>query len=266
MGCLILTNDIFPDKFLLKGKTAVVTGGAGLIGKSVSLGLAQAGAKVYIADIDKNTGTKLEKQNKNLNWIEIDITDVNSVKSCIEKIVKKEKKIDILVNCAYPRTSDWSTKFENIKYESWKKNVDIHLNSYFICCQQVAKQMKKQKSGSIINLGSIYGVVGPDFSIYDGTNLTMPAAYSAIKGGIITFTKYLATYYAKYGIRANVICPGGIFDNQSKSFVKKYEEKTPMKRMGMPEEIVGPVIFLASDAASYITGHILIVDGGWTAW
>jgi len=254
------------EKFSLKNKTAVVTGGAGFIGKTVSIGLAEAGAKVYIADIDKNTGIKLEKQNKNLNWIEIDITDLDSVKSCINTIIKKDKKIDIWINCAYPRTSDWITKFEDIKYESWKKNVEMHLNGHFLCCQQIAKQMKKQKSGSIINFSSIYGVVGPDFSIYNGTNLTTPAAYSAIKGGIITFTKYLATYYAKYGIRANVICPGGLFDNQPKSFVKKYEERTPMGRMGKPEDIVGPVIFLASDASSYITGHVLMVDGGWTAW
>lgn len=126
--------------------------------------------------------------------------------------------------------------------------------------------MKKQKKGSIISFGSIYGIVGPDFSIYDDTDLTMPAAYSAIKGGIIAFTKYLATYYAKYGVRVNAICPGGIYDKQSIKFVKKYEEKTPMKRMGKPAEIAGSVIFLASDASSYITGHILIVDGGWTAW
>ena len=110
-----MTKDIFPDKFLLKDKIAVVTGGAGLIGKSISLGLAQAGARVYIADIDKDASFTLEKQNKNLSWIEIDITDINSVKSCIKKIIKKDKKIDIWVNCAYPRTSDLSTKFENIK-------------------------------------------------------------------------------------------------------------------------------------------------------
>ena len=266
MGCLNLTEKIFPEKFSLKNKIAVVTGGTGLIGKPVSIGLAQAGAKVYVADIDGKNGSKLEKQNKNLKWIKIDITDAKSINSCINKILKKEKKIDIWVNCAYPRTSDWSDKFEDVKYESWKKNVDMHLNGYFLCCQKIAKQMKKQKKGVIINFGSIYGVVGPDFSIYEKTNLTMPAAYSAIKGGIITFTKYLATYLAKYNIRVNAICPGGIYNKQPDKFVKKYGEKTPMKRMGKPEEIAGPVIFLVSDAASYITGHILMVDGGWTAW
>lgn len=270
MGCLNLTEKIYPDKFSLKNKIAVVTGGSGLIGKPVSIGLAQAGAKVYITDINEKTGVRLERQHKHsdlqLKWIKLDITDINSIKSCINKIVKEDKKIDIWVNSAYPRTSDWSDKFEDIKYISWKKNVDMHMNGYFICCQQIAEQMKKQKQGCIINFGSIYGIVGPDFSIYKGTNTTMPAAYSAIKGGIINFTRYLSTYYAKHGIRVNAICPGGIYNKQPRTFVKNYEKKTPMGRMGKPEEIAGPVIFLASDAASYITGHILLVDGGWTTW
>ena len=266
MRCLNLTESIFPNKFSLKNKVAVVTGGAGLIGKTISIALAQAGAKIYIADTDKKTASKIIKQNSRLKWIELNITDINSIKECIDTIVKKEKKIDIWVNCAYPRTNDWSEKFENIRPESWKKNIDMHLNGYFLCSQQIAKQMKKQSSGSIINLSSIYGIVGPDFSIYKNTKNTMPAAYSAIKGGINTFTKYLATYYAKHGIRVNAICPGGIYDKQSKDFVKKYNEKTPMRRMGKPEEIAGPVLFLASDASSYITGQMLIVDGGWTAW
>jgi len=265
-----LTESTFPEKFLLTDKIAVVTGGAGLIGREVVKGLAQAGAKVYIADINEKESVKLEKQNKNLDlnakWMELDINDANSIKSCIGKIVEEDGRIDIWINCAYPRTSDWSDKFEDIKYESWKKNVDMHLNGYFLCCQQIAKQMKKQKKGNIINFSSIYGIVGPDFSIYEDTNATMPAAYSAIKGGIITFTKYLATYYAKHGIRVNAICPGGIYNKQSQSFVKRYGKNTPMGRMGNAEEIAGAVIFLASEASSYVTGHVLMVDGGWTAW
>ena len=266
MRCLNLIENIFPNKFLLKGKIAVVTGGAGLIGKPISIALEQAGAKVYIADTDKKTSSEIEKQNPRLKWIDIDITDLNSIKKGIDLIINKEKKIDIWINCAYPRTKDWSTKFENIRSDSWKKNIDMHLNGYFLCSQQIAEQMKKQKNGSIINFSSIYGIVGPNFSIYDDSKTTMPAAYSAIKGGIITFTKYLATYYAKHGVRINAICPGGIYDKQSKDFVKKYNEKTPLGRMGKPEEIAGPVLFLASDAASYVTGHVLVVDGGWTAW
>jgi len=126
--------------------------------------------------------------------------------------------------------------------------------------------MKRNQGGTIINFGSTYGVVGPKFSIYEGTEMTSPAPYSAIKGGIINFTRYLATYYASHNIRVNAICPGGIFDEQNEKFVEKYNENTPMGRMGKPEEIAGPVLFLASEASSYITGEVLMVDGGWTAW
>jgi len=247
------------DKFSLQDKIVVITGGSGLIGLSVIDALHAAGAKVYNADIMKG-------ETLNAEWIYTDITDISSIKSCIDTIISNEKRIDVWINCAYPKTGDSSTKFEDIKYESWKKNIDMHLNGYFLCCQQIAEQMKKQHSGNIINFGSIYGIVAPDFSVYEGTDMTMPGAYSAIKGGIITFTKYLATYYAKYGIRVNCICPGGIFNNQPKLFVEKYSKRTPLGRMGRPDEIIGSVIFLASDASSYITGHILMVDGGLTTW
>jgi NAD(P)-dependent dehydrogenase (short-subunit alcohol dehydrogenase family) len=248
------------ELFSLKGKTAVVAGGVGLIGKQVSIGLVKSGAKVYVADIDENA-----KQIENTKFVKLDITKVDSIKTCIKTIIEKENKIDIWVNCSYPRTEDWSDKFEDIKPESLEKNISMHLNGYILCCQQIAEQMKNQNNGSIINFSSIYGITGPDFSIYDSKS-TMPAAYSAIKGGINTFTKYLATYYAKDGIRVNAVAPGGIFDNHPEDFVKRYSKKTPMGRMGKPEEIAGAVIFLASDAASYITGHVLVVDGGWTAW
>lgn len=265
-----MIEKIFPEKFSLEGKIAVVTGGAGLIGKTIVTSLAQAGAKVYIGDINEDKGLTLEKQNKNsgLNtiFISLDITNIDSIEESIDTIIKENRKIDIWVNCAYPRTNDWGIKFEDITYDSWKKNVDMHLNGYFLCCQKIAEQMKKQKMGSIINFSSIYGVVGPNFSIYEGTDMTVAAAYSAIKGGINNFTRYLATYYGKYGIRVNAICPGGIFDNQPKKFIEKYEKNTPLGRMGKPSDIAGPVIFLSSDAASYITGHILMVDGGWTTW
>ena len=252
-------KEIFPNRFLLKNKIAVVTGGLGLIGTSVVDGLYQAGATIYVADI-------IQKETDNGKWIFLDIFDGDSIKDCIRTIVSKEGKIDIWINCAFPRTKDWTTKFEDIKEESLKINTDMHLNGYILCCQGIIKQMKKQRDGVIINFGSIYGVVGPDFSVYSGTDMTMPAAYAAIKGGIINFTKYLATCYAKYGIRVNAICPGGIYDRQPISFVKKYSERTPMGRMGNPDEIAGPVLFLSSDASSYVTGHVLMVDGGWTAW
>jgi NAD(P)-dependent dehydrogenase (short-subunit alcohol dehydrogenase family) len=125
--------------------------------------------------------------------------------------------------------------------------------------------MKEKKSGSIVNISSIYGVVGPDFTIYDGTEMTMPAAYSAIKGGVINFSKYLASYYGKNNIRVNCVSPGGIFDHQPTEFIRNYESKVPMKRMGKPDDISPAVSFLLSDESSYITGQNIIIDGGWTA-
>ena len=194
----------------------------------------------------------------------MEITKEKSVSDLVNFIAKKFGRIDIWVNNAYPRTKDWGDKFEDIKLSSWKKNIDMHLNGYFICCQKVVEYMKKRKSGTIINMASVYGVVGPDFSIYKGTDMTMPAGYSAIKGAIINFTRYLASYYAKYDIRVNCISPGGVYNKQPSMFVKRYTDKTPLKRMAEKEDIIGAAIYLASDASKYVTGHNLVVDGGFS--
>ena len=183
----------------------------------------------------------------------------------VKEIFLEEGKIDVMVNMAYPRTDDWLDKLEDVKIESWQKNVDIQMNSYCLLTREVAELMKENSiKGSIINCGSTYGVVGPDFNIYEGTELTSPAAYAAIKGGVINFSRYAASYYGKYGIRINCLCPGGIFNNQNETFVKNYEKKTPLRRMGKPDDIAPAVLFLASDAASYVTGAIIMIDGGWT--
>jgi NAD(P)-dependent dehydrogenase (short-subunit alcohol dehydrogenase family) len=254
---------MYHNLFSCKDKVALVTGGFGLIGKEVVQGLNDFGASVCIADIDEVHMEGL-KNRIDVSFQHLDITSEDSILQIVQAVIKQYKRIDILVNCAYPRTGDWSARCEDVTFDSWKMNVNSHLGGYFLCCQKVAEQMTLQKCGSIINFASIYGVVAPDFSVYEGTTMTMPVAYSAIKGGIIAFSKYMATYYAKDNIRVNCISPGGILDKQPASFVERYTAKTPLGRMATPKDIVGAVLYLASDASSYVTGHNLIIDGGWT--
>lgn len=242
--------------FSIKNKIIVVTGGNGLLGRQMVSTFRNQGAIVIAADI--------YFEGKSEDDFILDITDENSVKEGVALIVNKYKRIDGWVNNAYPRTNDWGNKFEKIPIESWRKNVDMHLNGYFLCCQVVLEQMKNQGFGSLINMSSIYGLLGPDFTVYDGTEMTMPAAYAAIKGGLNNLSRYLASYFGPYQIRINTVSPGGIFDNQPKSFVNNYSQKVPMKRMGSPKDIVSAVYFLLSDESSYITGHNLLVDGGWS--
>ena len=256
----------YDNLFSLQGKIAVVTGGSGYIGEELVRSLAEFKATVLLADINQKEGegvaNQLTDSGLSVTYRHLDITNQKSVSDLINFMEKKYKRIDIWVNNAYPRTNDWGKKFEEVSLASWKKNIDMHLSGYFICSQKSAEHMKKQRGGSIINLASIYGILAPDFSIYKNTDMTMPAAYSAIKSGIINFTRYLASYYGKYNIRINCVSPGGIYNRQPYSFVKRYTQKTLLKRMGHPEDIAGAVIYLASDAAKYVTGHNLIIDGG----
>jgi len=242
----------------LKDKIIVVTGGNGLLGTSFMERIRAAGGIAISADI--NAANDPER-----NTMHCDITDEVSVSSLIAAVVGKYGRIDGWINNAYPRTKDWGTAFENIPLASWQQNVDMHLNGYFLCCKLALEQMKKQGSGSLINMGSIYGIGGPDFTVYEGTEIVNPAAYSAIKGGIINLTRYLASYYGKHQVRVNCISPGGIFDNQHETFVQQYEKRVPVKRMGLPKDIAPAAVFLLSDDSSYITGHNLVIDGGWSA-
>ena len=241
----------------LNNKVIIVTGGSGLLGREIINNLESKGAIAINADI--SVVTNFEKHTLN-----IDITLEESISNAIKLVIDYYGKINGLVNNAYPRTKDWGTKFEEISYESWKKNVDMQMNTTFLFIQKIIPELLKTK-GSIINITSIYGVVGNDFTIYENTNITPVAPYSAIKGGIINFTRFLASYYGRQGIRVNCISPGGIFDSQNEIFVANYEKKVPMGRMGNPDDIAPAVSFLLSDDAKYITGQNLIVDGGWTA-
>ncbi|MCE4217578.1 SDR family oxidoreductase [Pseudarcicella sp. GAP-15] len=241
----------------LTQKVIIVTGGSGLLGREIIKNLESKGAIAINADINVLT----DLRNNTLN---VDITCEDSILNGIKLVRDFHGKINGLVNNAYPRTKDWGTKFEEISFESWQKNVEMQMNTTFLFIQKIIPDLLKTK-GSVVNITSIYGVVGNDLTIYENTTITTAAPYSAIKGGIINFTRYLASYFGRQGIRVNCVSPGGIFDNQNESFVANYERKVPMGRMGNPDDIAPVVSFLLSDDAKYITGQNLIVDGGWTS-
>ncbi len=251
------------------GQVVVVSGGLGLIGKQISLAFIQHKATVVVADIDEKLfESSFSKDNYNGQacFELLDISNKGSIEAGIKNINKKWGKIDVWVNAAYPRTADWGNVLEDVSFESWNANIQVHLGGYFWAAKCALEQMKKRRSGCLINIGSHYGVVAPNFSIYEGTKMTMPVAYSAIKAAIINLSKYFATYYAPFNIRVNCICPAGVFNNQDDNFIAKYNEIVPLKRMARDYEIAMPVLFLASEGASYITGHNLMVDGGLTIW
>lgn len=229
----------------------------GLLGSAFIKEIRREGGTGIVADIKAG-------QNLSDNEIFLDITDENSVNTVIREILDRHGRIDGWINNAYPRTGDWGLPFEEIPYDSWRKNVDMHLNGYFLCSQKVLEVMSDQGSGSLINMASIYGVVAPDFSIYEDTNMTMPAAYAAIKGGIVQLTRYLAAYYGPKNIRVNCISPGGIFDNQDPVFVDRYNSKVPLGRMAGPEDIAPFITLLLSDESAYITGQNITIDGGFS--
>ena len=240
----------------LQKKIVVVTGGSGRIGRAIVASIRELGGVAVNADLAASNDLTHGEQS-------VDIGDEASILRLRDTVVQHHGRIDGWVNCAYPRTDDFRMPFEEIPAASWRKNVDLHLSGYALCCRAALTQMKKQGSGSLVNIASIYGVVAPDFAIYEGMeHTTSPAVYSAIKGGILQLTKYLAALYGPHGVRVNAVSPGGIFDRHDPVFVERYNAKTMLRRMGTPEDIAGPVAFLLSDSAAYITGHNLMVDGG----
>ena len=257
--------------FDLKKKTVIITGGAGLLGGAFSRECARCNANVVITDIDKEKGNKLteelkrETRNNNIIFQKCDITNTNDVQKLINATLNKFNKMDILVNNAYPRSENYGRKFEDVSFEDFCENVNMHLGGYFLITKEISKIMMKQNYGNIVNMASIYGFSAPRFEIYEGTDMTMPVEYAAIKGGIINLTKYLASYLGIYNIRVNAISPGGVFNNQPESFVEKYSEKVVLgKRMANTDDLIGVLLFLLSDASKYITGQNIVVDGGFT--
>ena len=241
---------------MLEGRRIIVTGGNGLLGREICKDINEKGGIALNFDIEHSEATET-------NFI-ADITNPDSIYKALNQVEQKFGAIHGLVNNAYPRTKDWGISFEDLTYDSLKTNVDWQMNSYLNMCKSIIPFFRKNNGGAVVNMTSIYGVVGNDFSIYEGTDMEPPMAYSAIKGGLINATRYLASKYGKEGLRFNCVSPGGIIDKQPTSFIEAYERKVPMKRMGTPEDIAPAVCFLLSNESKYITGQNLIVDGGWT--
>ena len=267
------------ELFSLANKVVVVTGGAGLLGQVFCQALVDVGAHVAIVDLDlASAETAAKRINKSdaqkVVAFESDITSPESVTQMVANVVKQLGRIDVLVNNAASKGSSLDAffeSFEDYSLKTWREVMSVNIDGLFLVAQAVGKQMKKQGGGSIIQTSSIYGVVAPDQRIYEGSEyngraINTPAVYSASKAAVNGLTSYLSTYWASSKIRVNSLTPGGIASGQNSEFNKKYSNRVPLGRMGEASELVGALIYLASDASSYVTGQNLIVDGGLSAW
>lgn len=268
------------DKFRLDEKVAIVTGAAGLLGSEFSQALSSAGASVIAADIEQGGAERvaedLREHGLEVESALLDVRDPESVASLMEGIRDRFGKIDILVNSAAidpkfepDRAKEQSNSFETYPLEAWRAALEVNLTGMFLITQAVAGLMSETARGSIINICSTYGLAGPDQRIYQQPGEPArykPVYYSTTKAGVLGFTRYLAAYYHGTEIRVNALTPGGVYNEHDDAFVKAYSSRTILGRMAQKDEMNGALLFLASDASSYMTGANLVVDGGWTAW
>ena len=248
--------------FQLKDRVVYVTGGLGRIGKAVCGELSKLGA--VVVGLDHSLPETVDRTD--IHYSVFDITNTEHLEDRLLVLQKKFGPAYGWANCAYPRTEDWAqSNIENIEPQSWAENIELQMNCNCLLSAAVAKIMATRNEGSLVNIASIYGLVGPDFQIYEDNGLMTPPAYAAIKGGIIGFTRYMASHYGPRNVRINAVAPGGIAADQAARFVEKYAERTPLRRMAEAHEVGAPIAFLVSPAAAYITGTVLPIDGGWTA-
>ena len=272
--------------FSLEGRVAIVTGATGLIGENHCRALVGAGATVIALDIDQGQCDELaeslrldipQNSTATVRGYAADVTDQVGLRSVCRQILSDFGRIDVLVNNAAvndmfenPVAAGELSRFENYPLELLERSLGVNLVGTFLCAQIFGAEMARAGRGSIINIASTYGLVAPDQSIYrtpDGEQtFYKSAAYPITKGGVIAFTKFLATYWGEKGVRSNTLSPGGVENGQDEYFIRNYAERTPLGRMALPTDYQGALLFLASDASSYMTGANLVVDGGWTSW
>ena len=263
--------------FSLSNKTAIVTGALGLLGKKHCEALAQAGANVIVADLDEDGALEFAKTlGKQHLGMMVDVTNSLSLQKARDQILDRYHTIDVLVNNAAindmfekPELAGELSAFENYPLDAFKKSLEVNVTGVFLASQAFGTVMAKQGFGSIINIASTYGIVGPDQSIYRDENgkqsFYKSPVYPVTKGAVVNFTRFLAAYWGNKGVRVNTLSPGGVESTQDAFFIKNYSAKTLLGRMAKPDDYQGALIFLASEASAYMTGANLVVDGGWTA-
>ncbi len=255
--------------FDLSGRVAVLTGGAGLLGFQMARALCDAGARVTLASRDEAKCRAAAERLKALGGeavgLAVDVTDPRDCDRLAREAAARWDRLDIWINNA-AQVQGCAVPLEQQSPEDWKATLDACLNSVFYGAQAAARIMQAQKRGVIVNIASIYGLVSPDPRIYGDSGINSPPQYAAAKGGVVQLTRYLAVHLAPHHIRVNALSPGGFFDGHDPDFLANYNARTPLGRMGSETDLMGALVFLASDASAYVTGHNLVVDGGWTAW
>jgi NAD(P)-dependent dehydrogenase (short-subunit alcohol dehydrogenase family) len=255
------------DSFRLDRKIALVSGGTGIVGSPIARALAEAGATVVVAsrDVDRCRAfaASLCEQGLRAEGDRLDLSSESEIRDLRDRILKRHGRLDVLFNNAVARTGG---DLRHTTAHQWEETMRVNSTGVFLASQTFSEPMQAQRSGSIVNISSIYGVVGPDFSIYEGTAMSNPVDYSFAKSGIIGLTRYLASFLGPFGVRANCISPGGFLTpDMPENFQRNYKRRTLLGRMATAEDIKGPALFLASDASAYVTGQNISVDGGWTA-